>query len=194
MINMFPLTLLLILRSDLYMIQFQKFKKYVWGPIRQFTCVSSEVSYEDFPLRLSSYDGKPQFSYITRNMKQFGKYRDQVRKTYISTDLGFLYPQKRKVNEVIRWYPLVLDKYRRAVNSKEHASPRAQGHAYCQSLHENVYWKTFHGCCAAAAAAKLLQSCPTLCNPIDGSPPGSTIPGILQARVLEWVPISFSNA
>ena len=47
---------------------------------------------------------------------------------------------------------------------------------------------------AAAAAAKLLQSCPTLCNPIDGSPPGSTIPGILQARILEWVAISFSNA
>ena len=40
---------------------------------------------------------------------------------------------------------------------------------------------------AAAAAAKLLQSCPTLCNPIDGSPPGSPIPGILQARTLEWV-------
>jgi len=47
---------------------------------------------------------------------------------------------------------------------------------------------------AAAAAAKLLQSCPTLCNPIDGSPPGSAIPGILQARTLEWVAISFSNA
>ena len=44
------------------------------------------------------------------------------------------------------------------------------------------------------AAAKLLQSCPTLCDPIDGSPPGSTIPGILQARTLEWVAISFSNA
>ena len=44
------------------------------------------------------------------------------------------------------------------------------------------------------AAAKSLQSCPTLCNPIDGSPPGSAIPGILQARTLEWVPISFSNA
>ena len=43
-------------------------------------------------------------------------------------------------------------------------------------------------------AAKSLQSCPTLCNPIDGSPPGSTIPGILQARTLEWVAISFSNA
>jgi len=46
----------------------------------------------------------------------------------------------------------------------------------------------------AAAAAKSLQSCPTLCNPIDGSPPGSPVPGILQARTLEWVAISFSNA
>ena len=47
---------------------------------------------------------------------------------------------------------------------------------------------------AAAAAAKLLQSCPTLCDPIDGSPPGSPVPGMLQARTLEWVAISFSNA
>ena len=47
---------------------------------------------------------------------------------------------------------------------------------------------------AAAAAAKSLQSCLTLCNPIDGSPIGSTDPGILQARTLEWVAISFSNA
>ena len=47
---------------------------------------------------------------------------------------------------------------------------------------------------AAAAAAKSLQSCPTLCDPIHGSPPGSHIPGILQARTLEWVTISFSNA
>ena len=46
----------------------------------------------------------------------------------------------------------------------------------------------------AAAAAKLLQSCPTLCNPIDGSPPGCPVPGILQARTLEWVAISFSSA
>ena len=46
----------------------------------------------------------------------------------------------------------------------------------------------------AAAAAKSLQSCLTLCDPIDGSPPGSPIPGILQARTPEWVAISFSNA
>ena len=47
---------------------------------------------------------------------------------------------------------------------------------------------------AAAAAAKSLQSCPTLCDPIDGGPPGFPVPGILQARTLEWVAISFSNA
>ena len=47
---------------------------------------------------------------------------------------------------------------------------------------------------AAATAAKSLQSCPTLCDPIDGSPPGSPVPGILQARILEWVAISSSNA
>ena len=47
---------------------------------------------------------------------------------------------------------------------------------------------------AAAAAGKLLQLCLTLCDPRDGSPPGSPVPGILQARILEWVAISFSNA
>ena len=51
------------------------------------------------------------------------------------------------------------------------------------------------GSLAAAAAAKLLQSCPTLCDPVDSSPSGSPVPGILQARTLEWVVISFfSNA
>ena len=56
-----------------------------------------------------------------------------------------------------------------------------------------VTWEA-HAAAAAAAAAKSLQSCPTLCDPIDGSPPGSAIPGILQARTLEWVAISFSSA
>ena len=63
-------------------------------------------------------------------------------------------------------------------------------------------YKTLHICelihaseqPTAAAAAKLLQSCPTLCDPIDGSPLGSPVPGILQARTLEWVAIAFSNA
>ena len=51
-----------------------------------------------------------------------------------------------------------------------------------------------HEGAAAAAAAKSLQSCPTLCDPTDGSPPGSAFPGILQARTLDWVAISFSSA
>ena len=57
-------------------------------------------------------------------------------------------------------------------------------------------WPFSHLCVTAhtAAAAKSLQSCSTLCNPIDGSPPGSPVPGILQARTLEWVAISLSNA
>ena len=61
-----------------------------------------------------------------------------------------------------------------------------------------IDWFDLLGCtataAAAAAAAALLRSYPTLCNPIDGSPPGSPVPGILQARTLEWVAISFSNA
>ena len=60
----------------------------------------------------------------------------------------------------------------------------------------NVYLNPGQACAAAAAAAaaKSLQSCPTLCDPIDGSPLGSSVPGILQARTLEWVAMSFSSA
>ena len=64
---------------------------------------------------------------------------------------------------------------------------------YCELYYlntENGVIFSFNG----HAAAKSLQSCPTLCNPIDGGPPGSPVPGILQARTLEWVAISFSNA
>ena len=56
------------------------------------------------------------------------------------------------------------------------------------------YWYILVYSYSAAAAAKSLQSCPTLCDPIDGSSPGFPVPGILQARTLEWVAISFSNA
>ena len=62
------------------------------------------------------------------------------------------------------------------------------------NISQNPKWVCMSVCMQAAAAAKSLQSCPTLCDPIDGSPPGSPVPGILQARTLEWVAISFSNA
>ena len=60
--------------------------------------------------------------------------------------------------------------------------------------HSIVFLYFFAMTAAAAAAAKSLQSCPTLCDPVDRSPSGSSVPGILQARTLEWVAISFSNA
>ena len=61
------------------------------------------------------------------------------------------------------------------------------------SSHSDAFPWSIHSS-FSAAAAKSLQSCLTLCNPIDGHPPGSPVPGILQARTLEWVAISFSNA
>ena len=71
-----------------------------------------------------------------------------------------------------------------------------KGECVCE-LHGNLIIKwnliqAWGGTAAAAAAAKSLQSCSTLCDPIDGSPPGSAVPGILQARTLEWVAIAFS--
>ena len=74
--------------------------------------------------------------------------------------------------------------------------PWACSYSPWTALTETIYLKADNlvNLWPAAAAAKSLQSCPTLCDPIDGSPPGSPIPGILQARTLEWVGISFSNA
>ena len=70
-----------------------------------------------------------------------------------------------------------------------HMSEEASGQPQCKSPFV-IYYLAI----SAAAAAKSLHSCPILCDPIDGSPPGSPVPGILQARILEWVAISFSNA
>ena len=63
---------------------------------------------------------------------------------------------------------------------------------HCPTKGSRALWRS--GYCSKAAAAKSLQSCPTLCDPRDSSPPGYPIPGILQVRTLEWVAISFSNA
>ena len=65
---------------------------------------------------------------------------------------------------------------------------------FLSSLDSGTYYLDFPCVAAATAGAASLQSCLTLCNPIDGSPPGSPVPGILQAITLEWVAISFSNA
>ena len=63
-----------------------------------------------------------------------------------------------------------------------------------ETVADFIFWAPKSLQMVTAAAAKSLQSCPTLCDPIDGSPPGFPVPGILQARTLEWVAISFSNA
>ena len=64
----------------------------------------------------------------------------------------------------------------------------------CTSMADSCMAKPIQYCKVITTTTKSLQSCPTLCDPIDGSPPGSPVPGILQARTLEWVAISFSNA
>ena len=80
-------------------------------------------------------------------------------------------------------------------SSKVFSQPRDQTCKSCVSCTAGGFFTTKPpAAAAAAAAAKSLQSCPTLCDPRDGSPPGSSVPGILQARTLEWVAISFSNA
>ena len=73
-------------------------------------------------------------------------------------------------------------------------NPMDRGAWWAISMWLQRVWHALMTVAAAAAAAKLLQSCPTLCDPIEGSPPGSPVSGILQARTLEWVAISFSNA
>ena len=87
----------------------------------------------------------------------------------------------------IDWFDLF------AVQGTQESSPTPQFQSINSSVLSFRYGPTLISI-HAAAAAKSLQSCPTLCDPTDGSPPGSPVPGILQARTLEWVAISFSNA
>ena len=78
--------------------------------------------------------------------------------------------------------------------SRGSSQPRDQTHISCIGRQVLYHWATREAPLWTAAAAKSLQSCPTLCDPKDGSPSGSPVPGILQAKTLEWVAISFSNA
>ena len=89
------------------------------------------------------------------------------------------------------WSEWPPSKYLQIINTGEDVERKEPSDTFGR----NANWCTHYGeQYAAATAAKSLQSCPTLCNPIHGSPPGSPVPGILQARTLEWVAISFSNA
>ena len=78
--------------------------------------------------------------------------------------------------------------------SRGSSQPRDQTHVSCIVDRRFTIWATRESMLPMLCYAKSLQSCPTLCDPIDASPPGSPIPGILQARTLEWVAISFSSA
>ena len=86
----------------------------------------------------------------------------------------------------------VIDKHLRIYPHSHPPHTEGQNINTCVDTFNSM--NTHTAAAAAATAAKSLQSCPTLCNPIDSSPPGSPVPGILQARTLEWVAISFSNA
>ena len=85
-----------------------------------------------------------------------------------------------------------LDIFTKSTNNKCWRCYRGKGTLY--TIGRNVNWCTHYGeQYAAAVAAKSLQSCPTLCDPMDCSPPGFSVHGILQARILKWVAISFSR-
>ena len=76
----------------------------------------------------------------------------------------------------------------------EHQTGSSSAKEHVKAVYFHPAYLTYMQIAAAAAAAESLQLCPTLCDPIDGSPPGSPVPGILQARTLEWVAISLSSA
>ena len=95
--------------------------------------------------------------------------------------------------------PTFITFIERSIRSPSHGTvdkKRNKGNSNWKERCKTVTVCRLHGniCAATAAAAKLLQSCPTLCNPIDSSPPGSSVHGIFQARILEWVAIDFSSA
>ena len=88
------------------------------------------------------------------------------------------------------WQTRLIPMWTPGVNGCFHSGLVLPGEIIVSPVPVGVSFPRFYS--AAAAAAKSLQLCPTLCDPIDGSPPGSPVPGILQARTLEWVAISFS--
>ena len=94
-------------------------------------------------------------------------------------------------SDVLNTIILSLPKKVRKLRKKDQQLPKLNTYIISKDTGLIVCAASYH---TAATAAKLLQSCSNLCDPIDGSPPGSPVPGILQATTLEWVAISFSNA
>ena len=111
-----------------------------------------------------------------------GRYLELEMATH-SSILGWKNSTDRGVLWAAAWHGVAKNQTRLSTHARTHTHARARAHTHTRTSQ-----------CLAAAAAKSPQSCPTLCDPIDGSPPGSPIPGILQARTLEWAAISFSNA
>ena len=112
-----------------------------------------------------------------------------------SFSLAFQYYDTRLLFEkenYLRRVPRAADRDFESTNIVNEHEVRAWWNVLCETWSQGS-WSLFLPAAAAAAAAKSLQSCLTLCDPIEGSPPGSPIPGILQARTLEWVATSFSN-
>ena len=101
-----------------------------------------------------------------------------------------------RLRQKVKCLAIFKDRVKMVTNSSLHLSKFCGFGRLPKSTFMDVSYPEYvygYAAAAAAAAAKLHQSCPTLCDPIDGSPPGSSVPGILQARILEWVAISFSN-
>ena len=135
-------------------------------------------------------NGKPlQYSCLENPMNSMKRKKDRTLKDELPRSAGARYATG--------------DQWRNNSRKNEGMEPKQKQHpvvdvtgdgSKVRCCKEQYYIGSWNVRSTAAAAAKSLQLCPTLCNPIDGSPPGSSVSGILQARILEWVAISFSSA
>ena len=120
---------------------------------------------------------------------------DSLEKTLM---LGMIEGRRRRGRQRMRWLGVITDSMDMSLSKFWESVMEQWGLACCSPWGhkelDTTEWLNWTELINLVAAAKSLQSCPTLCDPIDGSPPGSPVPGILQAKTLEWVAISFSNA